>query len=1564
MNEDKRSDSSLEMQPQEVKNSDQQFNEKDLMFNQEVFFQLMDAANLGVLIHEDGRILSANKFMMDYTGFDISEAVGKSILDFVSDDTKETVLEKIKNHYEIPFEAVGIHRTGKRLPVEISSRNLPGVNKNLRIAVIKDLSRSVIAEEAFIEEEKKFRNLFEASSEAIVIVDGRGNIILANNRTESVFGYDKKELLGQKIEVLIPEALRGIHVQHREKFMEHPKTRKMGPSLELFGRHKNGTHFPVEIGLSFTRTGNTTLVMAYIIDITERKQAEESIRRQAQIIDQIHDSVITTDLEGNITSWNKGAERLFGWLAEEALGKNISFIYDEADHEFLRNEVIAPLKEKGAHESEVKMLRKSGEFVYALLSLSLIKDDKDNVTGMIGYSLDITEKKRAEEDRDRFFSLSLDMLCTAGTDGYFKQLNPTWMDTLGYTKEELLSKPFIEFVHPDDRERTIKAAAQLSKGWEIVDFENRYVCKDGSYKWLSWKSISIPEDEVIYAVARNETERKEIEETIRKNEDTLKDFLLSANDLIQIVGADGKMQFVNRVWEETLGYKTDEIKGMDFRQILHQDSLQHCVNIFDNIEKDKSYSNLEITFITKQGKEIHVEGNINGRFDEGKFVSTRGIFRDVTQKRKQDEKIRQLSQVVEQSPASIIITDTEGIIEYINPKVTKVSGYSPPEVMGKTPNIFKSGKHSESFYRDLWLTIKSGKEWQGELFNKKKDGELFWESALISPVKDRNDNITHFIAVKEDITKRKELEENLLREHTKLETIISNLEEGVLFADINEEIIGVNDYFCSFFNLKFEHVLGRRIDKLELGGIPGGIENLLNQFKSGMRNETASFQQTLANREVILRITPIYRGSKYDGVLLNVVNVTEVVTAKKQAEESLKIAEKAVSDLKEAYKALEIAKQEAETANRTKSEFLANMSHEIRTPMNAIIGFSDLLTESDLTDDQKEYVKYIRTSGSHLLTLINDILDLSKVEAGKIEIDEVEFSPRDLIKELMVLIQTRAHDKDVKTKVLIEEDIPETLAGDLKHIRQVVLNLLSNAIKFTVRGKITLTLSESDIISAESGIFPVCFKVSDTGIGISQDKLTTIFDPFDRGSSSTSREFEGTGLGLAISKKIIEFLGGSIQVESVVGKGTVFMVHVPLKIIKKREGLISTDERIREKPLDYQHFSDEKTEQSEASILIIEDDTPSRILMEVNLKAAGFRVIALPSAEEANMFLKQIKPDLIILDIILPGISGWEMLDRLKSCKETAQIPIIISSVLAESRKGYALGAADYIEKPLIIKDLVNRVKKALKNANQIISPTVKHNGDIKTLNEKNVTETKQAIEEEGIPAKILLVEDNPTNQKLIISYLKRTPYILTLADDGIEAVNKCSGDVFDLVLMDVQLPGIDGYTATERIRKFPKYKNIPIIALTAHAMKGEDEKAKQAGCNSYLTKPILKSTLLENIKSHLKGRSEMETSSGEISIQKRQKRNIDPDIAELIPWYKSFIRDELEAMKKTLNSGSIQEIRVKAHGLKGSGTSYGFEEITETGGKLEKACIDENLEEIKKMIKELEILIKSIEEE
>ena len=1690
-------------------NNDNGLMDSDFVFNQDLFFRLMDAANLGVLIHEEGKILGANRFMMDFTGYGIDEVAGKNVLDLLSPEYRKTALERIQSRKEDYFEVVGIHKNGKKLPVEISSRNYFHDNQNVRIAVVKDISRAIKAEEAVVEEEKKFRNLFEAASEAIIIANREGKIILANARVESMFGYKKEELLGKPVEILVPNVIRPQHSQHCKNYREHPGVRKMGAGRELFAQRKDGTKFPVEIGLSFTHTTEGVLVMAYIIDITQRKQDEEEMKMQAQILNQIHDAVIVVGLDENIKSWNMGAERLFGWSADEALGRYVTFIYPEEEHEMLQGKIEKLLVNKGAYETELKMIKKSGETFYAHLSLSTLRDKQNEVAGAICFFMDITGRKQAEYERDRIFDLSPDMICAAGFDGYFKQVNPAWEKTLGFTEKELISRPFIDFVHPDDRESTSKIAQELARGGtSTVGFENRYICKDGSYRWLSWKSIFEPKNDKIYAIARDITDHKKAEEEVRKNRELLEDFLMSANDMIQVVGAKGELVFVNQAWKDVLGYEDEEIPGLTIMDILARETKKHCLDMFEEIKKGKSFSNVEVVFETKERKKIFVEGNINGRFEEGKFVSTRGIFRDVTQKRKQEEKIRQLSQAVEQSSASIVITNLEGNIEYVNPKFTEITGYTKEEALGENPRILKSGKQPESLFRDLWDTITSGREWHGELLNKMKNGEYFWEFASISPVKDEEGKITHFIAVKDDITQRKELEETLHREHAKLETIISNLEEGVVLADSSNIIIGVNEYYSEFFNVGLDEILGSRFDNLALGDVSNYLPGLLEKFRNNPGEPSYSFQQSLEKFEVILRIIPIYRSGSYEGVILNVLNVTELVRARKQAEESLAIvenafkeveeakekAEKAASELRKAYSELEIAKQTAEAANKSKSEFLANMSHEIRTPMNAIIGFSDLLMESGLMGDQKEYTEHIRNSGNHLLTLINDILDLSKVEAGKMEIEEALFEPRKLIKEIMMLIHPRAKEKNLKAKIFIDEDIPLKLTGDSKHLRQVLLNLLSNAVKFTRKGKITLTVSESDSIPPQPGIFPVCFEVSDTGVGISQDKLDSIFEPFDRGSKSTSREFEGTGLGLAITRKIIQMMGGTIKAESVEGSGSAFLIDLPFKKADSLPLLIMKEDR-EAGEMEKGPVTEEMQDSKQKVILIVEDDEPSRKLMEVNLKAAGFRVLSVANAEDGLMMVSRIHPDLIILDVILPGMSGWQMMNKLKCNPDTVAIPIIISSVLAESKKGFSLGAVDYVEKPVLMKDLVSRIDKIIKipfrRKRMVIiedAPTVletveaifskfdyqveafyeaekainyfrngeeadiiildlmmpgmngieflqeyrklnlpripiiiytakeltssdrqKIDGLFNKLIDKGETSVLELVEEvyemlgmnleqskeEGMEettkekkriieeptgksqitsapdeniefeqARILLVEDNPVNQKLVQSYLKRTGYELVIAGDGIEGVEKTKHQRFDLILMDIQLPGLDGYEATAQIRKNPDYIDIPIIALTAHAMKGDDKKAKDAGCSSYLAKPIVKRVLLENIESSLKSSTKRDTQKKADEPKKTKTREFDPDIEELVPWYKGFIREELELMKAAFKKDEFQAIRVKAHGLKGSGSSYGFGEITIIGGKLENASIRKDKEEMKKIIEELELAIIEIEKE
>ncbi|MCE1247308.1 MAG: PAS domain S-box protein, partial [Firmicutes bacterium] len=403
--------------------------------------------------------------------------------------------------------------------------------------------------------------LFESAAEAIVIVDGNGKILNINGTCESLFGWGREELEGKSVEVLMPLRFHEKHVQHRSGYMENPLQRVMGKGLILSAIKKDGSEFPVEISLSYTDTSTGPLVMAHVFDISERVKQEEKLKEQSQIIDQIHDGIIGFNTNKIITSWNKGAERLFEFSSEEMIGKDISTLFAEWGTAYLDQNILNTTLNESSLVVETLMMKKSGNSFPAQLNISVTHDRLDFINGFIVYVTDIT--------------------------------------------------------------RTVAS-----------------------------------------------------EDSLRKNEAILNDFLDNVSEMIQIVGADGKIIYVNKYWREKMGYSLDEIQDLSFTKIIRQDYIDHCNDIFSRLSKGENFIGVEIIFITKDGQEIIAEGNINGRFDSDGFVSTRGIFRDITQARKANEQNRKLFSAVEQSSSIVVITDIEGVIEYVNPRFTQVTGYT------------------------------------------------------------------------------------------------------------------------------------------------------------------------------------------------------------------------------------------------------------------------------------------------------------------------------------------------------------------------------------------------------------------------------------------------------------------------------------------------------------------------------------------------------------------------------------------------------------------------------------------------------------------------------------------------------------------------------------------------------------------------------------------------------------------------------------------------------------------------------------------------------------------------
>ena len=776
-----------------------------------------------------------------------------------------------------------------------------------------------------------------------------------------------------------------------------------------------------------------------------------------------------------------------------------------------------------------------------------------------------------------------------------------------------------------------------------------------------------------------------------------------------------------------------------------------------------------------------------------------------------------LRSIIDNLPDAIYVKDKNSRKVIANlTDVRNIGLGSEEELLNKTDFDFYPKEVAEGFLADDKSVLQTGKALMNrEEFFVDKEGKKHWLLTSKIPLRDHDNNIIGIIGIGKDITDRKLAEESLEYERNFLKTLINSLPDAIYAKDTagRKTIANLADLWNMGFTSE-EEVLG----KTDYDFFPKEIaekfyvnDRSIIETGNAVLNKEEFFFDKEGNKHWLQTSKVPLRDSNDE--VVGLIGISRDITAQKIAEE----------ELKKTYEKLEKTNEDLKRANRVKAEFLANMSHEIRTPLNAVIGLTELLLRTPLNDEQKDYVQTILNSGDILLSLINDILDFSKIEAQKIDLENQPFDLMVCIEEALDLVAGKAEDKGIELAYSLQKGLPTRFMGDVTRLRQILVNLLSNSIKFTEKGEVVISVSGQLL---DSYSYKLNFSVRDTGIGIKPEVCETLFQAFTQADASTTRKFGGTGLGLTISKRLSELMGGTMWVESEgIGKGSTFYFTTISELC---------DEEEKEK--DVSDIYGKK-------VLVVDDNKTNREILTQQLQLVKMSAHTVASGHEALALLsKGEEYDLMILDYHMPGMDGVTLAGRIsETLQDKTPRLILLSSYSYRERKSDLSVFSAVLTKPLKLSHLLDVLHRVFSKKEAI------H----KKFDSLPIPQNTEIGKE--YPLSLLLAEDNKINQKVALRSLEKMGYRADTAFNGIEVLEALKYKSYDLILMDIQMPDMDGEQATIEIRKlFPK-EPPRIVAMTATAVKTELDRYMKVGMSGYIVKPFkqdkLRDVLIESYK-------------------------------------------------------------------------------------------------------------------
>ncbi len=756
------------------------------------------------------------------------------------------------------------------------------------------------------------------------------------------------------------------------------------------------------------------------------------------------------------------------------------------------------------------------------------------------------------------------------------------------------------------------------------------------------------------------------------------------------------------------------------------------------------------------------------------------------------QKNQQLRALIDNLPAYIYVKDVSSRFLVANRKLAYENNVDDPDdMLGKTDFDYFPKELAQKFFDDEQQLIKSGKPLLNiEEDGHNRDGSHCWVMTTKIPVKDKSGKVTSLVGIGLDITDKKQYRQQMEENEQCYRTLFGNIRDAIVVHDSNGHILDSNEEAHKLFQHSHETLQTLSVSDLQ---VPD-YDEFYKKGEADSGYQTPFKQGDEVQFCLDIKVSSIdYRGTKAYLALFR--DVTD----------------------------LDDARQFAENAAKAKSAFLANMSHEIRTPLNAVIGMTTLLSDSTMTDEQREFVQTIETSGEVLLTLINDILDLSKIEAGAFHLEEIPFNIRHCVNGAVDIVAQKATEKGLEMACCVNGEVPHVFIGDSPRLRQVLLNLLNNAIKFTHDGEVVVRVKGKPM---DSGLHQLDFSVKDTGIGMNEETVSRVFRPFEQADTSTTRKYGGTGLGLSICNRLVEMMGGSLHVKSAVGEGSEFSFDIILK--QAEDDAETAQERVNLKMV------------RNRRVLVVDDNETNLQIIEYQLKQWSMLPLIFTNPADVLRNVDNLgNIDAVILDMLMPEMDGEMLAAKLRESPGFKTCPILILSSSANAIIPETTAANAWLSKPA-------RPDKMLEKLAMLFESTDVQRLAASTKVEPVETHTLGVTH----PLKILVAEDNIVNQKVATKLLERLGYETDIASNGLEVLNAVKEKEYDLVLMDIQMPLMDGIEATEELLTlYPDGNGPKVVAMTAHALQENREQALNCGMSNYIVKPIRFDDLIAVLK-------------------------------------------------------------------------------------------------------------------